>query len=208
MNRVEAERLLPRYFSGELTEDERRALMEAVLTDQDIYDAFAEEQVLAELLKDAAFRGEVKAVVAPKKSGIVWKLAIAAGFVVVLLSVVLLKRGGEPVAPPAAQPEVISLLLKPGERASGVENTLRFPAGRHILQLQVDLEKDAYAKYEAVLETDGERVRTCGEPQTRHGAASRIVIELSCDSLASGVYSLTIYGDKREAVAAYSFRVE
>jgi hypothetical protein len=225
MNRVEAERLLSLYSSGELTEDQRRTLMEAVLTDQDIYNAFAEEQVLSELLNDANFRRQVKVIVAPKRSVFAsWKIAIAVAALVLVLFAGLLRRsmrsektvarGSVPaVTVPPQTPEVIALLLLPGERASGVENILRFPPGRHTIQLQVDLEGDAYPQYEAMLQTVGRKpVPACGALQTqRTPGSSRLVIELNCDSLATGVYTVTIFGlretGKRESAGAYTFRV-
>lgn len=226
MNRLEAERLLSLYSSGELTEDQRRTLMEAVLTDQDIYNAFAEEQVLSELLNDANFRREVKVVVAPKRSAFAgWKIAIAvAALVFLVLFAGLLRRsmrsektvarGSVPAVTLTPQkPDVIALLLLPAERASGVENILRFPPGRHTIQLQVDLEDDAYPQYEAVLETAGRKpVPACGGLRTQRTPGSgRLVIELSCDSLAAGAYTVTIFGLRetgpRESAGAYTFRV-
>jgi hypothetical protein len=225
MNRVEAERLLSLHSSGELTEDQRRTLMEAVLSDQDIYNAFAEEQVLSELLEDANFRRDVKVIVAPKPSALAgWKIAGAvAALVFLVLFAGLLRRsmrsektvprGGVP-AVTSPQPEVIALLLLPAERASGVENTLRFPPGQHTIQLEVDLEEDAYPQYQAVLETAARKpVPVCGGLRTqRTPGSTRLVIELSCGSLAPGVYTVTIFGlpesGPRESAGAYTFRVD
>lgn len=111
------------------------------------------------------------------------------------------------------QPEAIALLLLPSERASGIKNSLHFPPGRHTLHLQVDLEEDAYPQYEAALETAGRQpVRACGDLRTQRApGSSRLVIQLSCDSLANGLYTVTIFGVRegrpRESAGAYSFRV-
>ena len=61
------------------------------------------------------------------------------------------KRAGRDAPPTEARCDCGVLLQ--AERAPGVENTMRFPPGPHIVDLQVDLEEDAYPRYEAVLET-------------------------------------------------------
>jgi hypothetical protein len=65
VNRPEAGRLLMRYRDGELSPDERRQLMDVILSDQNLYNAFAEELILAEMLEDAGFRAKVNAAVQP-----------------------------------------------------------------------------------------------------------------------------------------------
>lgn len=56
MKRRELQRLLGEYSAGTLSEAERRALYEAALQDQTIFDALADEQALKELLDDAEVR--------------------------------------------------------------------------------------------------------------------------------------------------------
>ncbi len=52
----ELEKLLGGYASDTLTEEERKALFEAALHDQDLFNALADEQALKELLEDPASR--------------------------------------------------------------------------------------------------------------------------------------------------------
>lgn len=56
MKRRELERLLGEYSAGTLSEAEQRALYEAALQDQTVFDALADEQALKELLDDAEVR--------------------------------------------------------------------------------------------------------------------------------------------------------
>ena len=121
MNHAEAGRLLARYLEDELPADERRQLMDTILSDQDLYNAFAEELLLAEALKDPGFRAKVNAAVQPASGGIArlaaflgnlntgWRLAGAAlAAALALMSVVLIRtnrntpetvaQGGRPAA--------------------------------------------------------------------------------------------------------------
>lgn len=61
MNRLESVRLLTRYLDGVLPPDERARLIDVALSDQDIYNALAEEAILAEMLEDPEFRARVEA---------------------------------------------------------------------------------------------------------------------------------------------------
>ncbi len=107
MNRVEAGRLLASYFDGELSPDERRQVMNAILSDQELYNAFAEELILREMLENPEFHAKVDAVVNPGVRGAwhitdsfraltsVWRVAgVAVAVALVLLSVVVLHRAG------------------------------------------------------------------------------------------------------------------
>ncbi|MFB3829060.1 MAG: hypothetical protein ACE15B_19995 [Bryobacteraceae bacterium] len=61
MNREEARNLLGGYAAGNLTEAERRALFEAALEDQELFNELAREEPLRELLEDPAARATVLA---------------------------------------------------------------------------------------------------------------------------------------------------
>ncbi|HJT89908.1 MAG TPA: hypothetical protein VJ732_18685, partial [Bryobacteraceae bacterium] len=61
MNRKDIRKLLGGYAAGNLTEEERQALCEAALDDQEMFDAVAREDVLREALDDAAARGRLLA---------------------------------------------------------------------------------------------------------------------------------------------------
>jgi hypothetical protein len=61
MRREELEKLLGGYAAGTLTEEEQRALLEAALTDQTLFDALAKEEPLRDALADPACREQVLA---------------------------------------------------------------------------------------------------------------------------------------------------
>jgi hypothetical protein len=65
MKPSEAGHWLARYLAGAMSADERRRFMDVVLSDQDLYNAFAEESILAEMLKDPGFRAKVNAALQP-----------------------------------------------------------------------------------------------------------------------------------------------
>jgi len=59
MSRDDAHKLLGGYATGTLTAEEQRALFEAALQDQELFDALAREQALRELLGDPAARAQL-----------------------------------------------------------------------------------------------------------------------------------------------------
>jgi hypothetical protein len=59
MNPGDIRKLLGGYAAGVLTEEERRALFEAALTDQDLFNELAREQALKELLEEPAARRQL-----------------------------------------------------------------------------------------------------------------------------------------------------
>jgi hypothetical protein len=65
MRREDAEKLLGGHAAGTLTDAERRALMEAALADQELFDALAGEEALRELLEDPEARRLIEQAVAP-----------------------------------------------------------------------------------------------------------------------------------------------
>ena len=69
MTRDEIRKLLGGYATGTLTDEERRALFEAALEDQELFDALADEEALRELLSDERYRRELAAALGEKKPG-------------------------------------------------------------------------------------------------------------------------------------------
>lgn len=61
MRREDIRKLLGGYATGTLTAEERQALFEAALDDQELFDALAKEQPLRELLEDPAARARLLA---------------------------------------------------------------------------------------------------------------------------------------------------
>ena len=76
MNPQEIEKLLGGYATGTLTEAEQRTLFDAALTNQDLFDALADEQALRELLEDPAGRARLLAVLREPEPS--WMARIAA----------------------------------------------------------------------------------------------------------------------------------
>jgi hypothetical protein len=62
MSREEVQKLLGGYATGTLTPEERQALCQAALEDQQLFDALAKEQPLHDLLRDPAARARLLAV--------------------------------------------------------------------------------------------------------------------------------------------------
>ncbi len=67
MNRGEIEKLLGGYAAGTLTVEERRALLEAALEDQELFNALGDEEALRELLSDPVSRGRLRAALEPRR---------------------------------------------------------------------------------------------------------------------------------------------
>ena len=125
MSREEIQKLLGGYATGTLTAEEQRALYEAALTDQELFDAMAREEALREVLSDPASRAQLLAAIeeAPPKWYQRWwrpmvVMATAAGLIVTLM---LYTRGPKlpemaqverPKFVPAAAPPSTPMLLR------------------------------------------------------------------------------------------------
>jgi hypothetical protein len=109
MNPADIRKLLGGYAAGILTEEERRALFEAALTDQDLFNELAREQALKEVLEDPGARRQLRAALEEKPAfvdrlrawmgrPVAW---VAAGSLAVaaLLVVVVVRRAEAPLAP-------------------------------------------------------------------------------------------------------------
>jgi hypothetical protein len=104
-------KLVGGYAAGILTEEERRALFEAALSDQELFDELAREQPLRELLSDPRARMQLLNAVAGERP-LVQKITgwlgrpaswvMAGGLAAVVLLVLAFVRTGHP--PPAPQP--------------------------------------------------------------------------------------------------------
>lgn len=65
MSREETQKLLGGYATDTLSEEERRALFEAALEDQQLFDALAKEQALREVFEDPAARAQLVEALGP-----------------------------------------------------------------------------------------------------------------------------------------------
>jgi hypothetical protein len=112
MTGEQARKLLGGYATNSLTEAERKALFEAALDDQDLFDALQQEQALKELLADPASRNQIARALAdppasrPRRAwlwgGVPAAIAAAALIVVVIRSNQQPKYQVARVVPPPA----------------------------------------------------------------------------------------------------------
>lgn len=114
MNRRDAEKLLGGYATGTLTESERRALFEAALEYQDLFNALVDEEALRELLADPAARTHLLAALGPAarpKVVPLWRrpglIGAAASLIVAATAGLAVLRSPEAMVPvlPQAAPE-------------------------------------------------------------------------------------------------------
>jgi hypothetical protein len=112
MRPEEIRKLVGGYAAGILTAEERRALFEAALTDQDLFDELARDQALKELLEDPAARRTLMEAVENRPSGLAawlrrplsWALVSGMAAAVVLVAVFVRR----PEAPKRVEPVLIA----------------------------------------------------------------------------------------------------
>lgn len=101
MTREELRGLIGGYATGTLSEAERKALFEAALDDQELFDELAREQALKEAIEEPGAKQRLLAAVATKPASRPWWkqtwswAAIAAACVAVITGIVLLRPHGE-----------------------------------------------------------------------------------------------------------------
>jgi hypothetical protein len=108
MPRDDLEKLLGGYATNTLTDEERKALFEAALTDQALFNTLADEQALKELLDDPRSRRHLLAALEAKEKKKAWfqqpwSWALAGSLAAGVLAVTLVVR--EASLPPLGQPE-------------------------------------------------------------------------------------------------------
>lgn len=112
MSPDEARKLLGGYATGSLTDAERRALFEAALHDQELFEELAGEQVLKEVLDEPGARQRlVAALEPPRQRAWLWGWAGAAATLAVVAGIVVFNRTPQPQ--PA--PQQIAQAVKPPE---------------------------------------------------------------------------------------------
>jgi hypothetical protein len=117
VKRDDIRKLLGGYATGTLTDAERKALFEAAMEDQTLFDTIADEGVLKELLDDPQARAYLLEALPARQEPVVrripaWSWAAAASVAATLVIGALLVR--TPVPPKPAAPRVMaSLQLKP-----------------------------------------------------------------------------------------------
>jgi hypothetical protein len=117
MKPEEMEKLLGGYATGTLSEDERRALFDAAVSDQRLFDALVREEALRELLADSRARQQVLEALGPSREPSwqrVWDwvrqpaaLALAGSAAVAFIAVgIVLQKGSRPTGEPVETAEV------------------------------------------------------------------------------------------------------
>ena len=121
----DARKLLGGYATGSLTEAERKALFEAALEDQELFDELAGEQVLKEVLDEPGARQRLLAALEPprKHRAWLWVPAAATVAIAVVIGVVISQR-----TPPPEPPQQIAQVLKSPEPVTRQPRRSR-PAG-------------------------------------------------------------------------------
>jgi len=114
MTSDQARKLLGGYATNSLTEAEKKALFEAALDDQELFDALQQEEAFKDLLADPVSRSQiqqalVKAPVSRPRPGWLWG-GLAGAVAAAVLMVAVIRSNQQPkyqaarVAPPAAAP--------------------------------------------------------------------------------------------------------
>jgi hypothetical protein len=103
MRREDLEKLLGGYAAGTLTEAERRALFEAAVSDQELFEKLAEEEPLRDTLADPQSRARVLAALGWQQPVSVWRrfgawaLAASAAAAVVVVGAIVLHKPQPPI---------------------------------------------------------------------------------------------------------------
>lgn len=96
-------KLLGGYATGTLTEEERRALFEAALTDQDLFNELNRDQELQELITDPATRRELlRALPEPERPrlSLGWRWAVVGGLAAAAMVAIVVVRSSAPQPKP------------------------------------------------------------------------------------------------------------
>jgi hypothetical protein len=232
VSRAEAGQLLSRYFHGDLSSAEQEQLKDAFLSDQDLFNAFAEEAILTELLGDVGFRAKVNSAVQPQPKGVArlarslqslpagWRWAGAAAMAasVLLVAVVLYRGSPHPNETPSASaaaheptPAVLTVLLVPTERNAGAPKIMI--GDYRTVRLRMNVPEGNFATYRALLKAaDGPFHREFGGllPDGGPSGERQLELEFPASLLPAGDYTLEVFGVTSagaEPVAGYGFSV-
>jgi hypothetical protein len=113
VTREDIHKLIGGYATGSLSEAERKALFEAALDDQDLFDELGREQTLKELLDEPGAKQRLITGLAPRQDGAWFRrpwpwlsIAGALAFAAVIVSVLLVRRPEIPPAQEVAQARI------------------------------------------------------------------------------------------------------
>ncbi len=220
MSRDEARQLLTGYFDGGLSAGERQQFLDAILADQDLYNAFAEEAVLAELLQDADFRAEVRVAVAGPtvpfiagwRNGWRWALAVAMAALVLILAIGVYRGRSQREPVRDAVPAVVTTFLTSTERGSNAPKHAIMVDGYRTVRLLMNVPEGLYRSYRATLRGAGSFEREFRDLQPRGGPGGRhLELDLPAYLLQAGDYTVEVLGATAsgglEPAAGYEFAV-
>ena len=208
MSRDEAGQLLTRYLEGDLSPGEQEQLTAALLSDQDLFNAFAEEAIFTELLGDPDFRAKVEAAVRPRPTGASrlaeffknldagWRWAGAAAMVALaLLIAVVLQPGKTHISRTPSTPAVLTVLLTPTERGSAAPKIAI--GDNKTVRLRMNVPQGSYTSYRAVLKAvDGPFQRDFSglTASQEYAGGPQLQVELPASQLRPGEYTLELSG--------------
>jgi hypothetical protein len=129
MKREDAEKLLGGYATGNLSPDEQRALFEAALEDQELFESVADEAALKELLDDPGTRRLLlEALPARRKSFIrrwpVWSWAAAGAVAASVVVGIALMRAPEHMLQYSADKQPVAEMAQTAPRVPPAEHEL------------------------------------------------------------------------------------
>lgn len=150
MTRDEAHKLLGGYATGSLSETERKALFEAALEDQELFEQLADEQALKEVLDQPGARERLIAALEPSSSRAAWWMrpwpwAAAAAALAIAIGVTMIPRTQPPKEPPQEVAQVLKAPETPVPQAVPVKPPQRTatPAPRKLEKAQPPPPADA-----------------------------------------------------------------
>ncbi|MCW5981691.1 MAG: hypothetical protein KIT09_26640 [Bryobacteraceae bacterium] len=145
----QAKELLGGYATGTLTEAERKALFEAALSDQSLFDALAEEDALRLALEDRSYRIELASMLEPKRSPW-WRrpanLAWAGSMAAVAVVGIVAYQAYQPLphGPAEVWPDIVQSAPRLGQEQPEARDTREKQAARSApLEIQQPILTDA-----------------------------------------------------------------
>jgi hypothetical protein len=219
------EKLMPQYFRGELASPERDEFIQAVLEDQELYNSFAEQAILKQLMSDPDIRARIEreGLAAPgqrrrwfhifRPVPMKWRFAMAVLVLAFVISPLVLIDRFTGKAPSTSSS--ISLFLFPAERGSSADTPiLHLPPQNRAVILNAPVSREWSGTYSAVLDGPSRAEMAWKGLRSAPGSngSEDVTVRFSSNLLGPGNYTLTLYasedGSRLNPVASYAFLVE
>jgi hypothetical protein len=184
MSKEEIERLLGGYATNSLTVEERKALFEAALDDQELFDALERDQSLKELLDDPAWRREIHgallsplAAPAPRRTRR-WAWSLVGSVAAASILFALLVR-----PPPAPKPVAAVIEPKPMDRLEAPPPAVERRAASKLMSVKAPQPTPPPAPSPALRytilrrEEDGSYSRVASENAVQPGDSVRVDVQ-------------------------------